>query len=287
MNDLLVYLLIGIIFHVVILIIVHIKKLLSWPGGILTAAFISFVVYCANIHYWIILFIFFIPSSILSKIKLERKKNNIISSKAHKRNSIQVISNSFGLFLFALLQILEFGLNNTINLQYFMAGSIFIASASSDTWSTEIGTLSTREPRYILNLKKIVPKGTSGGVSINGTFGGIIGSIIIALSATLSIFFSIEQKDLIQLILNFLIIVFFGFLGQVIDSVLGATVQNKYFCNICQIIVEDNPHQNCGSSDLNKIHKYYFLNNNSVNFSSNMIVSLFFFAFLSIPFLNN
>ena len=166
--DLLLYLSIGFIIHIIILLIIFQKKFLRWPDGIIIAALISLVIFIANFIYWIILFSFFIPASVLTKANIERKKNKIISEKTGYRDALQVISNSLGLFIFALAQLVYSGVNGDIMLTYLFSGTIFIASASADTWSTEIGTLNNSDPRYILNLRKKVPKGTSGGVSLLG-----------------------------------------------------------------------------------------------------------------------
>ena len=55
-----------------------------------------------------------------------------------------------------------------------------IASATADTWGTEIGYFSKSSPRLILSKMK-VSRGTSGGITYLGTLGSIFGGFIIGL----------------------------------------------------------------------------------------------------------
>jgi uncharacterized protein (TIGR00297 family) len=58
-----------------------------------------------------------------------------------------------------------------------------ISAAAADTTATELGLLSRRPPRLITNLRKEVPPGTSGGVSLFGYAGAVFGSTVIGLMA--------------------------------------------------------------------------------------------------------
>lgn len=268
------YLIIGLVIHLSILYIIVQKKFLRWPDGIIIAALISITIFIANFIYWLILFAFFIPSSILTKMNLERKTNKIISEKSGKRSGLQVISNSLGLFLFAFPQLLISGINGKIIFQFIFAGTIFIASASADTWSTEIGTLNKRDPRYILNIRKIVPKGTSGGVSVLGNIGGLLGAALISFVLVFLLTISNILISLPDIIILFILVSFLGFSGQIVDSLLGALLQNKYLCPNCNLIVENSSHQECNTENLKKIKNYTFLDNNTVNISANLCMTI-------------
>lgn len=43
-----------------------------------------------------------------------------------------------------------------------------LAAATADTWATEIGAFSPRNPRHILSFQEVT-KGSSGGVTLLGT----------------------------------------------------------------------------------------------------------------------
>ena len=271
------YLVTGLLIHVILLYIVHRQRFLKWPDGIISATILSFTGYLANFLFWLILISFFIPASILSNLNKEKKKNLIISEKASQRRGSQVIANSAGFLLFSIFQLWDSGINGQLSVIYFLSASIYLVSASSDTWSTEIGTLSKSEPRNILNLKERIPKGTSGGVTLLGSFGGLVGSGYLSFIAIILLFrYNLTSNWLLLLIS----LVLLGFLGQVIDSVLGATLQKKYYCPNCGLNVEHEYHNICQSEKLNKIKSYTFLDNNTVNFlSSSIICAIGFFLF--------
>ncbi|OUJ18628.1 Cytidylyltransferase family enzyme [Methanonatronarchaeum thermophilum] len=95
-----------------------------------------------------------------------------------------------------------------------------IATATSDTIASEIGTLDS-ETRLITNLKKEVKTGANGGVSLAGELASIIGGLTIGLIAYLA--FGIEFALIVGPIA--------GFLGCNIDSLLGATLEKKGILN--------------------------------------------------------
>ncbi len=272
--DLVLYLLIGLVIHLAILFVIIRKKFLRWPDGIIIAALFSIIIFISQLLFWIVLFAFFIPSSILTKMNLKRKRNKIISEKSGNRNGVQVISNSLGLFLFALFQLFVSGVNGKLVFPFLIGGIIFVASASADTWSTEIGTLNKSDPRYILNFKKIVPKGTSGGVTLLGNLGGLLGATLIALVSITYLIVVKISLTLTDIISIFLFITILGFLGQIVDSLLGATLQKKYFCPVCKLYIENSSHQDCNTQNLKKMKNNTILDNNSVNLSANFCMSI-------------
>ena len=120
-----------------------------------------------------------------------------------------------------------------------------IATHNSDTWMTEIGINTSSTPRLITNLKKEVPKGTSGGVTIRGTGAGLAGSMIITIIFILQalLYSNIGIRDLIFQSIG---LIFLGTIGGLIDSLEGATIQGLYYCNNCQKVTEKQIHK-CGN----------------------------------------
>ena len=59
-----------------------------------------------------------------------------------------------------------------------------LAAANADTWGTELGVLSKRQPRLITSLKP-VPRGTAGAVTLDGTLASLGGALFIGLLAVL------------------------------------------------------------------------------------------------------
>lgn len=101
------------------------------------------------------------------------------------------------------------------------------ATCLADTLASEMGILSKSKPRLITQPWKSVPSGTNGGVTLNGFFWSAMGGAIIGASTVLMDFISgIEIANAPSIILFSLTC---GLVGSILDSLLGATVQQSYF----------------------------------------------------------
>ena len=97
------------------------------------------------------------------------------------------------------------------------------AAVASDTFSSELGILATTSPFLITAPWKRVPRGTNGGVTIDGLLYGALGSFLLTLVATLALYFSAPRTAMAPTTAGML--TFMGLVGSVIDSLLGALVQ--------------------------------------------------------------
>ncbi|WP_240620245.1 DUF92 domain-containing protein [Peribacillus acanthi] len=238
-------------------------KSLSFSG-----AFATFVVGCFTAvgFQWRGLFLlgfFFASSSLWSKFKQQQKKH--VESKLEKsdrRDHVQVFANG-GLAAFS-------------GLLYHFSGEdiwlfsliISIAAANSDTWASEVGVLSKETPIHVLTWKK-VDKGTSGAISALGTTFSLLGSAFIGILAAYLWGLSVYKVTLI---------ITFGFLGSVVDTILGATMQEVYQCPNCDLKTEKRMH--CGRAT-QFIKGIKNLDNDKVNFLSLLIVVLLGLVFIS------
>ena len=59
-----------------------------------------------------------------------------------------------------------------------------LATVTADTWATELGTLSKNPPRMI-TTGRVVPVGTSGGISVMDTVVSLSGGLFIGVIAGL------------------------------------------------------------------------------------------------------
>jgi len=130
----------------------------------------------------------------------------------HRRDGTQVWANGFWMACFALLWFL-------FETEAFLI-AIFavIATATADTWATEIGTNLPGKTKSILTLKPVEP-GTDGGISVKGTAAAGVGSLLIAL---VSLYAATEY-----LFLTFITVLLTGFFGCIIDSYIGAIYQSS------------------------------------------------------------
>lgn len=177
---------------------------------------------------------FFISSSYLTHRNKYRSiqllDNDLpVTDRSKRRNGIQVWANGFWLILFTIFWFL-------LQSEAFLIGAFaVIATATADTWATEIGTENPGVTRNIIT-REIVKPGTDGGVSLTGTVASFFGASMIAL-------FAIFPDLGINTILLFLIVSIAGFLGCAFDSYIGAVFQaenieiekkgqNSFFYNV-------------------------------------------------------
>jgi len=171
--------------------------------------------------------VFFISSSILSKIgKTKKKLLEVSYQKSGARDFYQVLANG-GLAIVIVL-IAYFSGNKSIYYIYIAS----LAAATADTWGTELGIFSKLKPILITNLKP-VPPGTSGAISFLGSVSALFGSFIIVLTG--SLVYNVNPYQMI-------VVSFIGYSGSLIDSILGATIQGQFKCNTCGIITERKSH---------------------------------------------
>jgi len=221
-------------------------------GGAAGAMLLGSIVFSIGGIFWVIpMATFFILSSILSKIgKLKRTILKGMVEKGSRRDIMQVYANGGISLIMAILY------HFTSNDLYYLMFLGSLAAATADTWGTEIGIFSKKEPRHILTFNK-VPAGTSGGVTVLGTSGFFIGAGILTLSGIFPI-----NTSIIQL---FSIIVISGISGALIDSIIGATIQAQYLCPNCQKTTEKLIH--CKSYKTKLISGIRWIDNDVVNFA--------------------
>ncbi|MBV8149109.1 MAG: DUF92 domain-containing protein [Candidatus Eremiobacteraeota bacterium] len=197
----------------------------------------------------LVLFAFFIPSTLLSRWG-HRKKRTLGKDVAKQgaRDAWQVLANGGVAAVCVLVALRGFA-------AFAAAFAGAFAAASADTWGTEIGTLSRAAPRSVLTLRPIRP-GFSGGVTILGIAATAGGAILVAgVAAGLHI-------------APFWAVLAGGVAGATLDSVLGAGAQALRWCPACARECETDPHY-CGSpTDLRR--GVAWLGNDAVNLAATL-----------------
>ncbi len=190
---------------------------------------------------------FFITSTALSRFRSEDKERISagILAKGGARDAMQVFANGG---VFALACLWHIVSENPVAI--FMAVGA-LSAAAADTWATEIGSLSRSLPRSILT-GRVVPAGTSGGVTMLGTAAGVAGSVFIAILGVLAGWDGL-----------FAACVWAGVAGAGIDSLIGASVQGRRWCSACEKHTERKVHQ-CGTATANA-SGVDWINNDAVN----------------------
>jgi uncharacterized protein (TIGR00297 family) len=127
-----------------------------------------------------------------------------------------------------------------------------IAAALADTWGTEIGAKARRPPRLITTGRP-VPPGTSGGITLLGTLAGVLGA---GLLAALAVAMGVPPAGALAGAVG-------GVAGTLGDSLLGATVQGMYRCDVCGADTERSVHR-CGTPS-RLVRGYGWIDNDVVN----------------------
>ncbi|HJV32261.1 MAG TPA: DUF92 domain-containing protein [Bacillales bacterium] len=232
-------------------------------SGVVAAVLVGFSVFIGFGEAGLFLLgIFFASSSIWSKYKSTFKtKMEEKLAKGATRDWRQVFANGGTAAIFGIIDYFD---PAPI---WMLAFCIAIASANSDTWASEIGSLSKKDPIFIRTFKRI-EKGTSGAVSPLGSMAALSGALLIALSA-----FWLFDLDIFTSIFIFV----FGYFGNVIDTFIGAFYQQTYICQCCGIETERKKH--CQKPTV-RIKGIAFIDNDMVNFLSGLmavITALLFF----------
>jgi uncharacterized protein (TIGR00297 family) len=209
---------------------------------------------------------FFASSSFWSKFKSHKKKEfETKHAKGSRRDWRQVAANGGIAAIASLFYLL------IPSQAWLIAFLIGLAAANSDTWASEIGSLSQKPP-ISLKTWKAIETGTSGAVSSLGTIAALSGSFTIALLAYMLFPLSIYEVLLISV---------FGFAGNLIDSLSGAYFQAEYKCLACRSNVEAAEH--CGQP-ATLVKGWGFADNDLVNFISGLAsatVGMLLYIFLA------
>jgi len=243
------------------------KKSLTLDGSI-GATFMGTIMYATSgIFGSIMMVAFFISASLLSHFKKNEKK--IVAKqfdKTGRRDVLQVFANGGVGLIHSILYYL------TNNPSYLVFLGISFAAANADTWATELGILNKKNPLSLRTFKRVA-KGTSGAVSLFGTLSAFIGSMLIGIFATLGFSFLNIGELSFEYIKAFQLVTLGGFIGSLIDSILGATVQGVYYSEELKGETEKKDYN--GKPNL-LIRGLSFVNNDLVNFLSIGISSILF-----------
>jgi uncharacterized protein (TIGR00297 family) len=226
-------------------------------SGAVAATAVGTIIFGLGGWEWaILLLIFFITSSGLSRAFKKRKAGlSEKFSKGHRRDAGQVLGNGGLATFFAALH--AFYPESILPWVGFVAS---LAAVNADTWATELGVLNPTPPRLITDLRQRVEKGTSGGISSWGTGASLVGSAVITLPAVLL------SPTAPLTTAHWILITFAGLAGSLFDSLLGATVQAMYYCPADKKETEKHPLHTCGTETIH-IRGWKWLDNDWVNFA--------------------
>ncbi|EFJ06537.1 hypothetical protein SELMODRAFT_186736 [Selaginella moellendorffii] len=254
-----------------------VKKSLS-PSGAVAGFVVLSLSMASGIRFGALVLAFYLSSSFLTKYKSDEKRGVDDDFKeGGQRDWLQVLANSAGGTLLSLAVVYYTGWEDKCMdskgdaLVTGLLGGIlgYYACCAGDTWSSEVGVLSKSQPRLITTMQ-VVPRGTNGGVTLLGTAAAAVGGAFIGLVYVLTGMLttpcrgSTMLRQWEALPLGCLA----GFIGSLMDSLLGATVQFSGMCKVRKKVVGK------PGPTVKRITGEDFLSNNGVNFASALLTSL-------------
>ncbi|XP_006564459.1 transmembrane protein 19 isoform X2 [Apis mellifera] len=228
------------------------RKSLNISGAI-SGLFVGFILTLTSFAHVACLFSFFVTSTKATKFRShEKKKLEAHFEENSQRSWVHVLCNGGMATQLALLYLLDVGCQERpIDFDKYYRSSWLsigilgaIACSNGDTWASEIGSVIANKDPFLITTFKRVPRGTNGGISW---------AVVLQLATS--------QWPVI------IIGGIGGFIGSVIDSVLGATLQYSGI-NEKGFIVE---HPGKG---VKHISGRQILDNHSVNLFSTVIIGL-------------
>jgi uncharacterized protein (TIGR00297 family) len=227
------------------------------PGGSLAATAVGgAAVAGAGLRGGAALMTFFVSSTLLGRLPRAPGRRQ---RRGNERDAVQVLANGGVAAACALAMALPRNCARPLALSAFGGA---LATATADTWATEIGSRASTRPRSIATGKP-VPAGTSGGVSWPGSLAAAVGATsIAAVVSTSASGKSTHYRALWPAI------AIGGFCGALVDSVLGATMQEVRFCHACGEETEL-PRHDCGAPTTT-VRGIVWFNNDAVNLAATM-----------------
>lgn len=263
--------LVGLTFSFLIAFVAYKKASLNKSGCLAATVLGTGLYYFGGLWFSIIMISFFVSSSILTKFKNNNKESlDKLNEKGGNRDYMQVFANG-GIGL--IISVLYYFYQSPV---FLLAYAVSFAEATADTWASEVGVLSKSKPINILNLKPL-EKGMSGGISILGTTFAFLGASFISFIYFIASV--ITYRDIKQSLIYSILCLVIGFIGSIVDSILGASVQAQYYCEDLKTITEKKEYK----GKPNKLIKgIAFINNDMVNLNSNLISTLIVFILVNI-----
>jgi uncharacterized protein (TIGR00297 family) len=187
--------------------------LMAWSAGgvnisgALAGSAVAFIMAVRDLRMFLALLVVFAVTLVATRVGYARKQQLRTAEPAGGRTAAQAMAN-LGI---AALVVAVAGAGWPV------LALAALAEAAADTSSSEIGMAFPGKTRMITNFRP-VPPGTDGGISLLGTIAALAGSASVAVAAVATGLATIQQMA---------IIIVAGFLGTLVDSLLGALFERR------------------------------------------------------------
>lgn len=216
------------------------------------------------------LFAFYQIGSWATKYKMTVKQGkDATACESATRGPSQVLACSIAATVLSMMHAIWCGSEDAIDMNAKpLASRLTLAVLShhacclGDTLASELGILSSAAPVLVTKPWKRVPPGTNGGITLIGTIWSLVGGALMGLfTVAMDLLSGINPLQSMQKIAFGAIC---GFIGSMIDSFLGATLQMTYF-DVEKKLVYHDQHLDSAKPVAGNVP---LLNNEQVNFVS-------------------
>jgi uncharacterized protein (TIGR00297 family) len=181
-------------------------------SGLVSAAIVGIIlIVFADVRWFLIMLTFLILGSACTRFRFDRK---VEMGVAESHGGVRGYFNVFANGLVAVAAAVLFGVFQDEMFVALFLGSV--ASAAADTVASEIGVVG--EAPFLITTLERVPPGTNGGVTLIGEVAAICAAGVVGVVA-----FVLGVADLPMM----LVCIGAGFVGTNVDSVVGATLENR------------------------------------------------------------
>lgn len=222
------------------------KRSLSEYGAV-AAFLVGFLSFASSMRFGLTLVAFYMSATRATRYRaaLKREIEDGYTNSTGNRSAKQVLASSLPGVLVGLLYVIlfrydapisaMFKLRSSLNLAYLL----FFSACAGDTFSSEIGIAMPgpgKQPVLVLAPWRSVPRGTNGGVTIEGTLASAFGGFIIGSTYFLAgPEYSYSQLWLVA------VGTVGGFVGSLLDSIFGMFLQVSWFDTRSKKIIKSRP----------------------------------------------
>ena len=180
-------------------------------SGLFSGALVGVIlIVFADVRWFFVILVFMMLGSATTRYRFEYKSS---LGAAESHGGVRGYVNVFSNLLVGTAAAVLYGLTGHVMFAALFIGSV--ATAAADTVAGEIG-MTTSAPVLITTFE-IVPRGTNGGITLEGEIAACIGSLAVAGAAYLMGVITLPMLGICTLA---------GFIGTNIDSLVGATLED-------------------------------------------------------------
>ena len=257
--------------------LISLKRRLVSKSGLLASILVAIISGLTGLQSFLYVLIFYLSSSFLTRLKYSEKSKKGAAENPRGRNWRQVLgAGGVGTLFFAASFVSSLLGNLKFSAAFLVAALTTFAVSNADTWASEIGSLSKTPPRLIVKPWRKLPPGTSGGVTMLGELASITGAALMSLTLwvlSLHPMFTMPAWTYISSTYRVPAVIFLiGWLGEILDSIVGALFQAKYYCPRCKVITDKKLHK-CGTTTV-FYRGFRWLGNETTNLISTFTAAL-------------